>query len=350
MLISVSACGSGAAAPSPGPASTSSAAQGSASQSPTSGGSPGASSSASAAGFTNPVYASDFPDPMITKATGGGYLAVATNGNGSHVQTLTSRDLVSWEPGPDALPRLPKWSATGKVWAPEIAVRADGEHVLYYTTRGPNPDIQCISVAVAAKAEGPYRDSSKKPLVCEANQGGSIDPDAFTAADGKRYLYWKNDGNAIGVDTWISGQRLDASGTKLLGKPKRLFKQTLDWEGKLVEAPFGWQHDGVFHLFYSANAYDSDSYAVGDATARSPLGPFTKAGGPVLASDDEAAGPGHCALFEHDGKVWMAYHAWPPDSIGDPVPGRTMWLSQVTFGAGGRVTVAPPTTDYPTHP
>jgi beta-xylosidase len=287
---------------------------------------------------------------MITRATGGGYLAVATNGNGSNVQTLTSRDLVDWEPGPDALPKVAKWSAKGKVWAPETTTRADGRHLLYYTTRSPNPDIQCISVAVAAKAEGPYRDTSTKPLVCERNQGGSIDPSPFTAADGRRYLYWKNDGNAIGVDTWISGQRLDADGTHLVGKPRRLFKQTLAWEGRLVEAPFGWQQGDTFHLFYSANAYDSDAYAVGDATAKDPLGPFTKSGDPVLASNDVAAGPGHCALIKKDGRVWMAYHAWSPDAIGEPVPGRTMWLSEVTFDARGRSHVEPPASTHPGRP
>ena len=319
-----------------------------------SGAEPGPSSpaagTASGSAFTNPVYFGDFPDPMIVAGPGGGYLAVATGGNGRNVQTLTSTDVVRWDQGADALPQLPKWSAPGKVWAPEVAVGQDGQHVLYYTTRGPNPDIQCISVAVAKRAQGPYVDRSSKPLICERNRGGSIDPHAFTTADGRRYLYWKNDGNAIGVDTWISGQQLDAGGTKLVGQPRRLFKQDLDWEGRLVEAPFGWEHDGTFHLFYSANAYDSDSYAVGDATAKDPLGPFTKAGEPVLTSNDAAAGPGHCSLFAKDGKVWMAYHAWSPEAVGDPLIGRAMWLSEVTFGADELATVVPPTVDYPVAP
>jgi beta-xylosidase len=302
------------------------------------------------AGFANPVHDFDFPDPMILTQPDGGYLAVSTNGNGSNVQTLTSEDLVTWQSGDDALPRVARWSREGKVWAPEVAVRADGQYVLYYTTRGPNPDIQCISVAVSAQAEGPYEDRSAKPLVCEEEQGGSIDPSAFTAADGSRYLYWKNDGNAIGVDTWISGQRLDASGTRLVGKRKQLFKQDLDWEGRLVEAPFGWEHDGTFHLFYSANAFDSDSYAVGDATAPDPLGPFTKSGDPVLSSNEVAAGPGHCSVLERDGRVWMVYHAWSPEAIGSSSPGRTMWLSEITFGADDAVTVAPPQADYPSTP
>ncbi len=301
-------------------------------------------------GFTNPVYASNFADPMVIDAPGGGYVAVATNGNNSHVQTLTSTNLVEWKRGPDALPRLPKWSKAGKVWAPEVSVRTDGRYVLYYTTRGPNPNVQCISVGLADRPQGPFVDSSTQPLVCQPDEGGSIDASPFTASDGSRYLYWKNDGNAIGVDTWIYGQRLDASGTKLLDQPKRLFHQDLPWEGSLVEAPFGWEVDGRFHLFYSANAYDTDAYAVGQAVADKPLGPFTKSGEPILISDDVAAGPGHCALIENNGKVWMVYHAWAPDFIGSPAPGRTMWLSEVTFDPDGTVHVEPPTVDYPTSP
>jgi beta-xylosidase len=310
---------------------------------------PAASTPAPAAGFTNPVYDNNFPDPMVIRGADG-YVVVATNGSGGNVQTLTSDDLTTWEQGPDALPKVAKWSSKGKVWAPEVAKRADGRFVLYYTTRSPNPEVQCISAAVGTKAGGPYVDTSSKPLVCETKRGGSIDPSPFTAADGTRYLYWKNDGNAIGVDTWISGQRLDASGTKLVGKPKRLFRQDQDWEGNLVEAPFGWESNGKFSLFYSANDYGSDAYAVGQAIADDPLGPFTKSPEPVLTSNDVAAGPGHCALIEKDDKVWMVYHAWSPDAIGAEVPGRTLWLSEVTFAADGTATVVPPTVDYPDNP
>ena len=105
--------------------------------------------------------------------------------------------------------------------------------------------------------------------------------------------------------------------------------------------------EGVFHLFYSANDYGSDTYAVGHATASSPTGPFTKDPDPVLTSTDVAAGPGHCALLERNGRVFMVYHAWAPDSIGSEVPGRTMWLSEVTFD-GPKVSVTPPGTTLPT--
>ena len=310
----------------------------------------GPSASSSATGFTNPVWDSNFPDPMIVEGGDGTYWAFGTNGNGANVQTLRSSDLIEWEQGPDALPTLAGWTRPGDVWAPEVAVQSPDRYVMYYTTQAPGGEIQCISAAVAEQAEGPYADASRAPLVCERDNGGSIDAHPFSTASGERYLYWKNDGNRVGVDTWISVQRLDETGTKLVGKPKRLFSQDQPWEGDLVEGPFVWEVDGRFVMFYSANAYASADYAVGIATASSPMGPFKKQPDPVLVSNEVAAGPGHCALFERDGKVWMVYHAWAPDAIGSDFPGRTMWLSEVTFGPGESVSVVPPTLEYPNRP
>src|SRR5213075_1122009 len=68
--------------------------------------------------FTNPVLNRDFPDPFVLKV-GDTYYAYATNGNGKQVQTLTSKDLVHWSPGPDALPQVGPWSFPGNTWAPE---------------------------------------------------------------------------------------------------------------------------------------------------------------------------------------------------------------------------------------
>ena len=309
-----------------------------------------AAAAAPAEGFRNPVWDSNFPDPMIIDGGDGTSWAFATNGNGANVQTLRSTDLVDWQQGPDALPKLARWTTPGDVWAPEVARHAADRFVMYYTTQAPGAEVQCVSFAVAERPEGPYVDKSSSPLVCERDAGGSIDAHPFTTASGDRYLYWKNDGNRVGVDTWISVQQLDDTGTKLVGRPKRLFSQDQPWEGDLVEGPFVWEVDGRFVMFYSANAYASADYAVGIATSSSPTGPFEKQPDPILTSNDVAAGPGHCSLFARDGKVWMVYHAWAPDAIDSEIPGRTMWLSEVSFGADGSVSVVPPTVDYPTRP
>lgn len=301
-------------------------------------------------GFTNPVHDNNFPDPQILPDPDGGYVAIATNGNTMNIQVLTSDDLVHWQQGSDAMPELAEWTGPGKVWAPEAIRLADDRWAVYYTTRAPDPEIQCIGVAFADHPAGPYVDGSDGPLICEQDQGGSIDASPFLDSAGKLHLYWKNDGNAVGVDTWISVQELSADGASLQGEPTQLIKQDLPWEGHLVEGPYVIERDRTFHLFYSANDYGSADYAVGHATAESPTGPFTKSGDPVLVSNEVAAGPGHCALIEVDDTVWMAYHAWAPEAIGEEVPGRTLWLSEVTFAADGTVEVTPPTVDHPGTP
>lgn len=300
-------------------------------------------------GFTSPVYPHDFPDPQIIADEAGGYIAIATNGNGMNVQVLTSPDMVNWTQGSDALPSVAPWSSSGKVWAPEIIKWTDGKYRLYYTTKAPDPAWQCISVAVSDKAAGPYVDDSTEPLMCEVDEGGSIDASPFIDSSGKAWLYWKNDGNAKRVDTWIKAAPLSADGFTVSGKPTKLFKQDLPWEGHLVEGPAMVELDGVFHMFYSANDYGSDRYAVGHAVADSPTGPFTKDPDPVLTTNEVAAGPGHNQMIKVGQQWWMVYHAWVPGEVGDAVTGRQMWLSKVTF-KGRSVEVQPPTVDQPEKP
>jgi beta-xylosidase len=308
----------------------------------------GASGGATTVGFTNPVYDSDFPDPQVV-AVDNGYLAFATNGALGNVQTLKSADLVSWEQVGDALPSLPAWTSPGKVWAPEVAVHASDRYVMYYTTSDDASGRQCIGAAVASQAAGPYVDKSPKPLICQVDEGGSIDASPFQDSSGRRWLYWKNDGNAIGVDTWIYVSALSADGMSLVGPTHRLIKQTLPWEGNLVEAPYMVERKGEFHLFYSANAYDKETYAVGHALCATPTGPCTKSGDPILSSSDDAAGPGHNMVLVKDNRYWVVYHAWDPTAVGLNPPGRTMWLSELTWN-GDTPVVQSPVRNNPKRP
>lgn len=132
----------------------------------------------------------------------------------------------------------------------------------------------------------------------------------------------------------------------VVGDPAQVLSVDLQWEGDLVEAPYAWEHEGSVHLFYSANAFSDERYAVGHAVAPGPAGPFVKDPVPVLATNEVAAGPGHCSLVEVDGVIWMVYHAWDPDHVGDGSVGRQMWLSRVRFD-GASVHVEPPTTTLP---
>ena len=304
------------------------------------------STTAASSRFTNPVLGGNFADPSLLKV-GDSWYAYATGDLVANLQVARSRDLVHWQRLEDALPELPAWSALqkGLTWAPEVARTAAG-FVLYYTLRHAGSGRQCISVAVGRRPEGPFRDTRKGPLVCQARLGGSIDPHRFVDRDGTAYLLWKNDGNCCGMATELWAQRLDGDGLRLTGKPVSLgVRNDAAWEGDLIEAPTLWRDGDTYYLFYSANDYGSPSYAVGYATATKVLGPYRDGpGNPILRSRGKAAGPGGQAVVtDGHGGLWLAYHAWDSAAVGDEVGGqRSMWLDRLSF-EGGRPRVAGPT-------
>jgi beta-xylosidase len=288
------------------------------------------------------VYTGDFPDPFVLEA-GGRYYAYGTNTSDANVQVLSSENLVDWKREPDALPELGAWAFEGKTWAPEVLAVDEGTYVLYYTANAADLGKQCIGRAVATKPGGPYRDEMKKPLLCQVDEGGSIDAAPFRDEDGSLYLLWKNDGNCCGMDTYLYAQRLSADGLKLTGKPARLVKQDAGWEAHLVEAPTLWREADKLFLFYSANDYASEHYAVGYATCEAPLGPCEDAPeNPILTSACDARGPGHQTLVrDRDGETWMVYHAWPQDAVGSVLPGRLLWIDRVEWKDGKPDVVGP---------
>jgi beta-xylosidase len=270
-------------------------------------------------------------------------VAYGTNGDGGNVPTLRSPDLVEWSTGADALPELGRWANPGKTWAPEVLRRGDGRFVLYYTAASADLGVQCIGTAVATAAVGPFVDRSHRPLVCQSEEGGSIDAHPFRDRDAT-YLLWKNDGNCCGKDTFIYSQRLAPDGLRLVGRRARLVEQDAAWEGDLVEAPTLWRERGRLFLFFSANAYYDSRYAVGYATCETPLGPCRDAPeNPILKTACEAVGPGHGAIVrDDDGELWFVYHAWPPDAVGSEYPGRVLWLDRLVF-EGGKPVIRGPT-------
>ncbi|MGE5225146.1 MAG: glycoside hydrolase family 43 protein [Omnitrophica WOR_2 bacterium] len=291
--------------------------------------------------FINPVLNHDFPDPDALKV-GNVYYAFATNSEGIHVEAARSPDLVHWKLLPDALPTLPSWAVKdfGWTWAPDVNPDPDGKgYLMYFTSRFPieKGGSQCIGVAAGDQPEGPFISTAAKPLVCQLEEGGSIDPDLFRDSDGTLYLLWKNDGNSNGGRTWIYIQPLSKDGRSLQGKPTQLITADQPWEGVLVEGPILWERDGKYYLFYSANDFNSPRYAVGYAVADKITGPYQKAPGPFLQTDMSAAiiGPGgEDIVTSPHGETWMLFHSWTAEGFrrlnivridwNDGVPGVTL--------------------------
>jgi beta-xylosidase len=275
-----------------------------------------------------PVLETDFPDPFVLLA-GGTFYAYATNTDHGerNVQLASSANLADWSlvKGPDgkprdAMPELPPWARRGWTWAPEVMKTAGG-YLLYFTAKEKKTGLQCVGVAASADPQGPFTSDAAEPLVCQRDLGGTIDASPFRDSDGKLYLYFKNDGNAVRKPVQIWVQPLAPDGLSVAGEAAPLLKPDAAWEGSVIEAPSMARIGETYALFYSANDFgwpDSmrlSPYGIGYATCRTPQGPCTDAPeNPLLHSFNASvgclSGPGHQALFQVGARWFIAFHAW----------------------------------------
>ncbi|MGH3656917.1 MAG: family 43 glycosylhydrolase, partial [Micromonosporaceae bacterium] len=298
---------------------------------PTAGAAPAAGTSNG--DYTNAVskdFADTFADPVIVRGEDGRWYSYGTSDplkEGEHVfhriPMSVSDNLTDWEYVGDALESkdVPAYAEPDtSFWAPDVRY-LDGRYVMYYTVTdtktAPGWTDFAIGVATAPTPTGPWTHSDT-PVVAPrpAPSGGywaTIDPAQFTAADGKKYLYF---GGYFG-GFWVT--ELSADGLTAVGKPTRVAIDN-KYEGGYVV-----RHDGWYYFFgSSANccAGPTTGYAVFAGRSRSPKGPFvdadgvslntSRAGGtPVIAQNGNTwIGPGHNGLItDYAGQDWFVYHA-----------------------------------------
>jgi beta-xylosidase len=219
-------------------------------------------------------------------------------------------------------------------------VRRVGSHyVLWFSAplQSSGPTLtKCIGEAVSSSPYGPYR-PAPRPLVCQLNHLGSIDPRSFVDPQGRLWLLWKSDDNADVNGTthstiWV--QRLAADGQTLIGSPTALLTADQSWEGRIVEAPDMVYAAGHDWLFYSGNWFNEPAYAIGVAECASPAGPCVKPlSTPWLSSNEQGSGPGEESIFSEGGSWWMLY---APNAIAyqasNPRPVALLHLSFDRFG------------------
>ncbi len=299
-----------------------------------------------------PVHAAvldvNFPDPDIVKV-GSYYYAYATQneGDGYTVQRARSTDLRSWTWQSNRALSLPRWAKPGKTWAPEVFHNGNGL-VMWFTAHHADSDMQCIGVATASGPEAVFEPTNQdEPTICETWEGGSIDAAHFRdPSDGQRYILWKNDGNRIGVDTWIYTHRITSDGTQLATETgsARLIKQDKDWEWNLVEAPTMRKVGSTYVLYYSAQYYGECEYRTSYATSSSPMSGFSKAPWPLMTDwtfNYQICGPGgQDVVTGPDGKPRIVFHGWKNGTDHTVPKGyRAMFVQELGY-AGANPVVA----------
>lgn len=250
-------------------------------------------------------------DPTIFFDNGVYYLYGTTTGdfpNGEGFQVYTSSDLKKWK-GPIGAQNglaLKKGDAYGTkgFWAPQV-FKSNNKFYMIYTAD------ENIAIASSDSPLGPFKNDSKAPMF---NSGKQIDPFFFVDQDGKKYLYHVRltNGNRI----FVAELNDDFSGVKE-ETLKECISGLLPWENTqnvswpVTEGPTVLKHNDLYYMIYSANDFRNPDYAVGYATASSPMGPWEKAAeSPIISRRDVGInGVGHGDVFyEKNGKMKYVLH------------------------------------------
>ena len=228
-------------------------------------------------------------DPFILLHDGKYYCYPTSDSHNGYI-VYESDDLINWT---DRGYCLTKEDVMGKdgFWAPEVTYY-NGKFYMVYTS-----DFH-LGIAVSDSPLGPFKQAEKKWL----SDDRAIDGSFFIDDDGSVYLYYvdyKHPGGPICV------RRLSDDLQGFVGEEKVLIRPTEKWElvtayeynGQMLcvtEGPFMLKHNGKYYLSYSANDYQSPSYAVGFAVSDSPMGDFVKyKNNPILIGNGDVQGTGH---------------------------------------------------------
>ncbi len=295
---------------------------------------PDAGTEQDAAGEPPPPAVKGFPGPYASPTivrvgkTYHAYFAAHTI-KGKHYNapyaTFTSDG--NWTFGGEALPKLGKQAFDGPgkypVWAPAVARINANRWMIYYTAQlAGSVQKKCIWRAHATGPEGPFVDDYAGPIHCEPGSYWTIDAYLVEDAQG----------------TWHLAARIDEPGgintikIRALNDNAGQFAAGSSWSKLTENAPKSWEQPvlenaGVVRLapptgkphwfvFYSARAWDDDSYAIGYADCGTGInGPCTKKtpNGPWFGTNKSKGvfGPGTPTFYTSEtGDMLMSVQAW----------------------------------------
>lgn len=273
-----------------------------------------------------------YADPTVFVENGKYYLCGTRDSRPAGFALIESTDLVNWKyanPTDSLILRVDPSLNYGShgFWAPQFYKTPDGKYQIFYTAN------EQVAVADCDNIAGRYTTSKPEPVDGSAH---NIDPFLFRDEDGKYYLYHVrfDHGNFIWVAEYDPATREIRKETL-----KQCFANTQPWEktdaypcDPIMEGPGVVKIGDTYYLFYSCNHFLSPDYAVGYATAPTPLGPWTKnPNNPIINKEIVGEkGSGHGDVFRIPGeenKLGYVYHVHNSDSVATPRRTRILTLN-----------------------
>ncbi len=306
--------------------------------------------------YTNPVgNGVIMGDPFVLRHNGTYYLYGSNAGDG--FKAYRSPNLVDWEPVGYVFQRTEATWGAKSFWAPEVAHYRDAFYLAYSVA--PSSGSFRICLAQSDSPEGPFEDL-RAPLFDPLY--GCIDAHLFIDNDETPYLFYDEVGvvgtpSRTGEPTGymygiIRGVKLTPDLTALAGEPVICARAEQPWEkpdstfSRCNEGSFVFRHGNTYYMTFSVSHYADPDYAIGYATASSPLGPWHKSSdNPLLARDLSigVSGPGHsCVTRSPDGsELFIVYHAHA--DIEKPGGRRVVCIDRLVVEPNGSLRVLGPT-------
>jgi acetyl esterase/lipase len=248
-----------------------------------------------------------------------------------------SKDLITWEPGPQAITAAPDWLSEvvplrgGRVgdlggnagdrpqrvpsfWAPDI-IHLKDKYLLYfsYSAFGVNTSGIALATNPTLDPDDPEYKWTEQGLVVTSDRSkdyNAIDPAVILDQDGKLWMTFGSFWSGIQLI------QLDPeTGKRMPDTPLRTLA-TYD----SIEAPFIYYHDGYYYLFLNWGMCcrgANSTYNMRVGRSKEITGPYLdkdgvdmrdRGGTLLLETDGPFIGPGHPGIIKVDGVYWLGMH------------------------------------------
>ena len=268
-------------------------------------------------------------DPTVFCDNGTYYLYGTSPVSDNGFWVYTSTDLQHWS-GPagavDGYALRDNTYGTQGFWAPQV-FKKDGRYAMAYTAN------EQIAIAWADSPLGPFVQDEPAMIPAKTKE---IDPFVFHDDDGKTYMYHVRliGGNRIYVAEMNDDLRSmkEETARECIAVNDKGWENTAEGKWGVSEGPTVVKLDGTYYMFYSCNDFRSIDYAMGYATAKSPLGPWKKHKKPIVSRHLTGEnGTGHGDLFRDGDGRWM-YVLHTHNSNSKVSPRRTAMVELVKKG------------------